>query len=56
MYSTYSFIAGMADRCTFYKNYLDKIIDEEGQEWLKNRYDDLTLHQLCYNKGITVDE
>lgn len=37
------------------KNHIDKIIQEEGPEWLKNRFDNLPLHQLCYNKDITID-
>lgn len=37
-------------------NKLDVIIKERGQDWLKHRFDDLPLHQLCSKKNITMDE
>ena len=36
-------------------NYLDNVIQEEGPDWLKNRFDNLPLHQLCYNPDITIE-
>jgi len=37
-------------------NHLDRIIKEEGPEWLKHRFNNLPFHQLCYDKDITIDE
>ncbi len=37
-------------------NNLHRIIQEEGPRWLKLRFNNLPLHQLCYNKDITINE
>ncbi len=36
-------------------NHLDKIIEEYGQDWLKHRFNNLPLHQLCHDKEITIE-
>ncbi len=56
--SMYSFDIGTkAKPIQLMSNYIDKIIHDKGQEWLKNRYDDLPFHQVCNQQNnISINE